>query len=257
LELGLDGARALVGGASSGLGLAIAETLSAEGVSVALAARRSEEVEAIARRLPNKSVGIGVDLASSSGPAEAVSRAVDALGGLDLLVFNSGGPPAGSFADVSEQQWDAAIDGVLRAFVRLVGEARPRLAESERPSIVAVLSSSVREPIPGLVTSNALRPALVGLIKTLTSELAPIRINGIAPGRIGTARVADMDRRRAADSGTTPDEVKRVTLERIPLRRYGDPQDVGRMATFLLSPAAGYVTGSVVAVDGGMVRSLP
>jgi 3-oxoacyl-[acyl-carrier protein] reductase len=239
------------------LGLAIAESLSSEGVSVALAARRAEVANAHASRLPNQAVGIGVDLSTPSGPADAVNRTVAALGGLDLLVFNSGGPPSGSFADVTEQQWDTAIDGVLRAFVRLVREATPRLAESDRPSILAVLSSSVREPIPGLVTSNALRPALVGLIKTLTLEFAPIRINGIAPGKIDTARVADLDRRRALDSGTTPEEIKRRALERIPLGRYGDPRDVGRLATFLLSPAAGYITGSVVAVDGGMVRALP
>jgi 3-oxoacyl-[acyl-carrier protein] reductase len=115
----------------------------------------------------------------------------------------------------------------------------------------------VREPIPALTTSNVLRPGLAGLIKTLAAEIAPVRINGVAPGRISTDRIKWLDERRAEAAGTSVDQVRRETIERIPLGRYGDPSDVGRVSAFLLSPAAGYVTGSIVAVDGGMIRSLP
>ena len=119
-----------------------------------------------------------------------------------------------------------------------------------------ILSSSVREPIPELTTSNFLRPGLVGLMKSLMPEIAPVRINGIAPGRVATDRIAQLDGARAKQAGTTVDEIQRQTIARIPLGRYGDPLEVGRVATFLLSPAASYVTGAIVAVDGGMVRAI-
>jgi 3-oxoacyl-[acyl-carrier protein] reductase len=120
-----------------------------------------------------------------------------------------------------------------------------------------ILSSSVREPIPGLTTSNVLRPGLVGLIKSLVAEIAPVRINGIAPGRIDTHRIEQIDAHRAEATGLPIEEVRRTTIERIPLGRYGQPIDVGRVGAFLLSPAAGYVTGAILPVDGGMVRALP
>ncbi len=255
MDLGLTGARALVGGASRGLGAAIATALSAEGARVVATARSADTLAGLADRIGARA--IAADLSSESGPSEVVRRAAELLGGLDLIVANSGGPPAGTFATVTEEQWTTAIDGTLRSTLRLLRAALPLLGESAMPAILVVVSSSVREPIPALITSNVLRPGLDGFIKAVAPEIAPVRINGIAPGRIATDRVAELDRQRAARAGTTVDEIERQAQARIPLGRYGDPAEVGRVAAFLLSPAASYVNAQVIGIDGGMVRSLP
>jgi 3-oxoacyl-[acyl-carrier protein] reductase len=182
---------------------------------------------------------------------------VDGLGGLDLLVANTGGPPAGTFEAVDEEGWERAISGTLQATLRLVRAGLPHLRAGRDPAILVVLSSSAREPLAALVTSNVLRPGLVGLIKTLAGELAPIRVNGLVPGKISTQRTRELDQGRAASAGVTREEIERRTSDRIPLGRYGEPAEIGRVGAFLLSPAASYVTGASVAVDGGLIRALP
>jgi 3-oxoacyl-[acyl-carrier protein] reductase len=254
MDLGLADRRFLVGGASRGLGAAVADALVAEGARVAGASRQPPSD---AQASADDVFRVAVDLSQPSGPANAVAAAVRALGGLDGLVVNTGGPPGGSFAAVDEAAWQRAIDGTLFSTLRLIRESLPHLREGRDPSIVVILSSSVREPIPGLVTSNVLRPGLAGLIKSLVTEIAPIRINGVAPGRFRTERVRSLDEARAAESGATVEAIQAQTEARIPLGRYGDPEELGRVVAFLLSPAASYLDGVILPVDGGMIRSLP
>ena len=255
MDLGLQGRRALVGGGGSGIGGGIATALAGEGARVALIGRTRERIEGGAERLGGEPVV--ADLSTPDGPADAVAQAVAALGGLDLLVVNTGGPPGGTFDTLSEADWETAIDGTLQSTLRLLRAALPHLREGRDPSILIVLSSSVREPIPALTTSNVLRPGLAGLVKSLTAEIAPVRINGVAPGRIATDRIAWLDGKRAEAAGVTREEIARRTQAAIPLGRYGDIAEIGRVGAFPLSPAASFVTGAIVPVDGGMVRALP
>jgi 3-oxoacyl-[acyl-carrier protein] reductase len=255
MDLGLKDKRMLVAGGSRGLGAAIARAVAAEGARVAVVARQSDDLAKVAKE--TRGVAVPADLTTSGGPAEAATGAINALGGLDGLVVNSGGPPTGTFAQLDEETWRRAIDGTLLAAIRLIRATLPALRQGHDPAIVIVLSSSIREPVPGIVTSNVLRPGLNGLIKTLVGEIAPIRINGIAPGRIDTARIRSLDSSRAKELGVEVEEIQRTNLARIPLARYGEAAEVGRVGAFLLSTAASYVNGVVVGVDGGMIRSLP
>lgn len=259
MDLKLKDARALVTGASAGLGRAVALALAAEGARVALAARDGDRLQEAAQAAGG--VALGVDLAAAEGPRAAVEAALARLGGLDALLVNMGGPPPGRFDELSDEDWARALETTFWSTIRLVRAALPPLQESAAAgrggAICIILSSSVREPIPALTTSNLLRPGLAGLIKSLVPEIAPVRINGIAPGRVATDRIATLDRGRAERAGISVEDVQQQTIARIPLGRYGDPAEVGRVATFLLSPAASYVTGAIVAVDGGMVRALP
>ena len=255
MDLGLTGARALIGGGSGGLGGAIAQALRDEGARTGLIGRSGEKLQAAAERLGGTAVP--ADLATTDDPRQAVEAAVTAFGGLDLLVVNSGGPPPGRFDELDEASWQAAIDGTLWSAIRLLRAGLPHLREGRNPAILVILSSSAREPIPGLTTSNLIRPGLAGLIKSLVTEIVPVRINGLAPGRLQTDRITQIDAALAASSNIPVEDIRKRTVERIPLGRYGDPLELGRVGAFLLSPAASYVTGAIVPVDGGMIRALP
>lgn len=247
MDLGLGGKVYVVTGASRGLGLAAATVLAAEGAYVVLAARDATSVAAAADRLG--AVGVAADLADAATPDRLIAAALEAYGRLDGALVSVGGPPAGPALGLTDEQWRAAFDSVFLGAVRMcraVVDALP----PEGGSLALVLSTSVKAPIAGLAASNGLRPGLGMLAKTMADELGPraIRVNALLPGRVDTDRVRDLD-------GPDP-EVRRSVEQTIPLRRYGTPEEFGRVAAFVLSPAAAYLTGAMIPVDGGITRAL-
>jgi 3-oxoacyl-[acyl-carrier protein] reductase len=243
VNLELDGRTAIVCGSSSGMGLAIAEALAAEGANVAMFARRREELEREAERIG--ALAVRGDLTSSADLGRLVAQTVDAFDGIDILVNNGGGPPPAAAIGLSEDALEEAVDLLLLSAVRLTNLCLPYLGKSSAGRIITITSSSVREPIDGLVLSNAVRPGVVGWAKTLARELGPrgITVNCIAPGRIDTPRVREV----RSDPGD---------FSHIPLGRLGSPREVADVVCFLASGRASYVTGAVVPVDGGLLRSL-
>ena len=247
MELGLGARTAIVCGGSSGIGLAVAEALASEGANVAIFARRREVLEREADRIG--ALAVQGDLTIPQHLERLVQLTVDAFGALDVVVLNGGGPPASEAATLTSAAVDEAVALLLTSHVTLVGHCLPHLRASGHGRIVAIESSSVREPIDGLALSNAVRPGVIGWLKTLARELGPdgITVNAIAPGQI------DTDRMRELHGGDAPSA---KALERIALRRLGTASEVGAVAAFLASERASYVTGTVVPVDGGLTRNL-
>lgn len=262
MNLGLEGTRALVLASSSGLGHATALALAEEGARVAICGRdrgRIDEAAASIRDATGAEVHAFVaDVAEAADLEALVGDAVAALGGLDALVCNAGGPPAGGFEALDEAAWDRAYRLTFQSVVRSIRLALPHLAEGRSPAILALASSSVKRPIPNLLLSNVFRPAVQALTNALAEELAPhgIRVNCLSPGRIHTARTDELDAKRAERQGTTLEEVREASVANIPLRRLGRTEEFGRVAAFLLSDAASYMTGSSVLVDGGAVSCI-
>lgn len=247
MDLGLAGKVFVVTGASRGLGFAASTVLAAEGAQLVLAARDDAAVSAAATGLG--AVGVAADLADAGTADRLVAAALEAYGRLDGALVSVGGPPAGPALGLTDEQWRGAFNSVFLGAVRMcraVVDALP----PEGGSIALVLSTSVKAPIAGLAASNGLRPGLGMLAKTMADELGPraIRVNALLPGRVDTDRVRDLD-------GPDP-EVRRSVEQTIPLRRYGTPEEFGRVAAFVLSPAAAYLTGAMIPVDGGITRAL-
>lgn len=242
MDLGLAGRTAIVCGASAGMGLAISEALAAEGANVAMFARRRDVLEREAERIG--ALAVRGDLTVPNDLSRLVRTTVEAFGGIDVLVNNGGGPPAGPAAGVSDEAVEGAVELLLLSAIRLTNLCLPYLARSGRGRIVNVESSSVRAPIDNLALSNAVRPGVVGWMKTLAREVAPkgITVNTICPGRIDTERLRSLG--GAGDPG------------QIPVGRLGRPDEVAAVACFLASERASYVTGAVVPVDGGLTPNL-
>jgi 3-oxoacyl-[acyl-carrier protein] reductase len=257
MDLGLAGRTALVCASTSGLGEATARALAAEGARVVVSGRRAERAEAIAAELPG-ALGVGADLSTPDGPDTLVARTTEALGPVDVLVLNSGGPPPSVAADIDGDAIGEALVQLLHAQQRLVSLVLPGMRERGWGRIVGIESTGVVAPIPGLALSNLGRAATAGYLKTLAGEVAAdgVTVNLVLPGRIATARTEGIDGYIAEQEGITRAEVESRAAAGIPAGRYGTPAEFGAVTAFLCSGAASYVTGSAVRCDGGLVQSL-
>jgi 3-oxoacyl-[acyl-carrier protein] reductase len=251
MDLGLRDRVYLVTGGSQGLGRAGADALVADGARVVVSGRSRESLDAACAELGESARGVVADNADPGTPARLLAAARDSWGRVDGALLSVGGPPYGAAMDLSDEAWTTSFASVFLGAVRLCREIAAELDDGG--SLALVLSSSVKSPVANLAASNGLRPGLAMVAKTLADELGPrgIRVNGLLPGRIATQRVAQLDA-----TGGDPDAARAAACAAIPLGRYGEPAEFGRAAAFLLSPAASYLTGVMLPVDGGLQRGL-
>ncbi len=260
MDLGLKDKVALVAASSKGLGYGVAKALAAEGAKVSLCSRNGDDVAAAAQTLASdygaKTLATACDVRALGDIQAWVEKTVAAWGKVDCLLVNAGGPPAKTIKEVSEDDFEAAFELTLFSSFRMIQMTIPHMTDGG--SILTVTSGSVREPIARLGLSTIMRAGVAGLVKTLADELAGdgIRVNNLVPGRIDTDRVAQLDANTSQKLGISIEEVQKRSLAGIPLGRYGTIDDFGRAGAFLLSPAASYITGATLRVDGGAARSI-
>ena len=262
MDLGLKGKVALVAGASKGLGYAVAKALAADGASVSISSRDEQAIARAAKQIEQETgarvLSMAVDVRSKEAIDRWMAHAADTFGGIDALMTNSGGPPAGPAVSFDDQAWQDAAELLLFSTLRMIRGAVPLMEKRGGGAILVSTSSSVKEPIPNLGLSTVLRASVSALAKTLALELAAkkIRVNQIIPGRIDTDRVRQLDDINAKKQGISAAQAKQKAEAAIPLGRYGQPDEFGRVGAFLLSDAAAYMTGATVQVDGGQIKSV-
>jgi 3-oxoacyl-[acyl-carrier protein] reductase len=262
MDLGLKDKIALITGASKGLGYATALQLAREGCKVVINGRDEARIKSAAERITRETgtqaAGIVGDASLPNVPESLVQQAVDAFGGLDILITNTGGPKPGSIDSLDEAAWQSGIDLCLMAHVRLIKAALPHLRKSSTPGILTVTSLTVKQPVPNLLISNSVRLATIGLTKSLAIELGAegIRVNSIIPGWTETERVGELMNARAAANQTSAEEEAQRQAAEIPLGRMGRPGEFANAAVFLVSPAASYITGAMLNVDGSVIKSV-
>ncbi|MGB1289161.1 MAG: SDR family oxidoreductase, partial [Aggregatilineales bacterium] len=261
MDLGLEGKVFLVAAASKGLGYGVAQALAREGAKVSMCSRTEADIQAAADTLASETgtetLATACDVTDKASIDAWVAGTVEQWGdNIDGLLVNAGGPPAAIFKDITEEQWQSAFELTLMSSVRMVNAVLPYMKNGG--SILTVTSSSIKEPIPRLALSTVMRSGVLGLVKTLANELSGdgIRVNNLVPGRIDTDRVAALDKNTATKLGITPEEARKRSLGAIPMGRLGTIEEFGAAGAFLLSPAASYITGVTMQVDGGKMKSV-
>lgn len=257
MDLGIKGKVAVVAAASQGLGKASAQALAKEGARVAILSRRQEELDKVAKEI-GAEAAVACNLASAGDISAAIEKVKTQLGPVSILVNNCGGPPAGTFDSITEQQWVESFEQVFLSALRLTRAVLPMMRAAKWGRVINIVSSSVEQPIAGLIVSNAFRPALAGWAKTLSAEVAAdnVLVTCVAPGRILTARTASLDRAMSEKTGRPIEEIAAERTVAVPLKRYGTPEEFGATVAFLASDRASYTTGSVLRVDGGAVAGI-
>jgi 3-oxoacyl-[acyl-carrier protein] reductase len=257
MDLGINGKVAVVAAASQGLGKACAQALAKEGARVAILSRRQDELDKVAGEI-GAVLPLACNLAVGADIEAAIDKVKEILGPVSILVNNCGGPPAGTFDTITETQWAESFEQVFLSALRLTRAVLPMMRAAKWGRIVNIVSASVEQPLPGLIVSNAFRPALAGWAKTLSAEVAAdnILVTCAAPGRILTSRTEVLDRAAAEKTGRPIEQIRTERVAAVPLKRYGTPEEFGAAVAFLASGRASYLTGSVLRVDGGAVAGI-
>jgi len=262
MDLGLKNKVIMVAASSTGLGFAIARQLGLEGAKLSIASRNQQKIEKAAEQIKTETgaelISNVMDVTDQSSMERWVKNTMQEYGRIDGLLVNAGGPPAGKFNDLNDGHWNKAFELTMMGTVRLIRLVLPQMKKQKTGSILTVTSISIKEPIDNLLLSNVMRAGVTSLLKSLSLDLGSygIRVNNLVPGLFGTDRLKELDLIYSREWRMTLEEVQEVNQSKIPLGRYGDPEEFGKAAAFLLSDAASYVSGETFIIDGGKTRTV-